>query len=54
MSYGLWGEKYAATAIAEAIGIVGASAYVRVLEIKKKAITILTEEVDPQQIYNFI
>lgn len=54
MSYGLWGEKYAATVIAEAIGITGASAYVRVSEIKKKAITILTEEVDPQQIYNFI
>lgn len=54
MSYGLWGEKYAATAIAEAIGIVGASAYVRVSEIKKKAITILTEEVNPQQIFNFI
>lgn len=54
MSYGLWGEKYSANFIADAIGIKGASAYVRVSEIKKKAITILTEEVDPQQIFNFI
>lgn len=54
LSYGLDGDKYPANAIADFLGIEGASAYIRVSEIKKQAIAKLIANVDSSQVLDFL
>ena len=54
LSYGLDCDKYPAQCIADKIGIKGASAYVRVSELKKQAVQKLIESVDHSQVLDFL
>ena len=54
LSYGLDCDKHSANDIAEQLGIEGASAYVRISEIKKQAIKKLVDNVDPSQVLDFL
>jgi RNA polymerase sigma factor (sigma-70 family) len=54
LSYGLDCDKHSANDIADQLGIEGASAYVRVSEIKKQAIKKLVDNVDPSQVLDFL
>jgi len=54
LSYGLDCDKHSANKIAEAIGISGASSYVRVSEIKKQAIQKLIDNVDSSQVLDYL
>lgn len=54
LSYGLDCDKHSANDIAEQLGIEGASAYVRISEIKKQAIKKLVDNVDPTQVLDFL
>lgn len=54
LSYGLDGDKYPANAIADFLGIEGASAYIRVSEIKKQAIAKLIANVDSSQVLDYL
>jgi RNA polymerase sigma factor (sigma-70 family) len=54
LSYGLDCNKYSANQIADYLGIEGASAYVRVSEIKKQAIKKLVANVDSSQVLDFL
>ena len=54
LSYGLDCDKHSANDIAEQLGIEGASAYVRISEIKKQAIAKLVINVDPSQVLDFL
>jgi RNA polymerase sigma factor (sigma-70 family) len=54
LSYGLDCDKHSANDIASKLGIEGASAYVRVSEIKKQAIKKLIENVDSSQVLEFL
>ena len=54
MSFGLDCDKMSAKDIADALGITGASNYVRVSEIKKSAIQKLIEEVPPEQVIDYL
>jgi RNA polymerase sigma factor (sigma-70 family) len=54
LSYGLDCDKHSANQIAELLNIEGASAYVRVSEIKKQAIQKLIENVDSSQVLDYL
>jgi RNA polymerase sigma factor (sigma-70 family) len=54
LSYGLDCDKHSANDIAEQLGIEGASAYVRVSEIKKQAIKKLIDNVDSSQVLDYL
>jgi RNA polymerase sigma factor (sigma-70 family) len=54
LSYGLDCDKHSANDIADKLGIEGASAYVRVSELKKQAIKKLVNNVDSSQVLDFI
>ena len=54
LSYGLDCDKHPANAIADYLGIEGASAYVRISEIKKQAIAKLVANVDSSQVLDFL
>ena len=53
-SYGLDGPKWSANDIAAALEIKGVSAYVRVSEIKKQAVSKLIENVDHSQVLDYL
>ena len=54
LSYGLDCDKHSANEIADQLGIEGASAYVRVSEIKKQAIKKLIDNVDSSQVIDYL
>jgi RNA polymerase sigma factor (sigma-70 family) len=54
LSYGLDCDKHSANDIADQLGIEGASAYVRVSELKKQAIKKLVDNVDSSQVLDFL
>lgn len=54
LSYGLDCDKHSANQIAELLNIEGASAYVRVSEIKKQAIQKLIDNVDSSQVLDYL
>lgn len=54
LSYGLDCDKYSANQIADYLGIEGASAYVRISEIKKQAINKLVANVDSSQVLDYL
>ena len=54
LSYGLDCDKYPAQYIADKLGIKGASAYVRVSELKKQAVQKLIDSVDHSQVLDFL
>jgi RNA polymerase sigma factor (sigma-70 family) len=54
LSYGLDCDKYSANEIADKLGIEGASAYVRISEIKKQAIKKLIDNVEPSQVLDYL
>ena len=54
LSYGLDCDKHSANDIAEQLGVEGASAYVRISEIKKQAIAKLVANVDSSQVLDFL
>ena len=54
LSYGLDCDKHSASDIADILGIEGASAYVRVSEIKRQAIKKLIESVDSSQVLDYL
>tara|TARA_R110000824_G_scaffold148705_1_gene318584 strand:+ start:941 stop:1705 length:765 start_codon:yes stop_codon:yes gene_type:complete len=53
-SYGLDGPKWTAKEIAKALEINGVSAYVRVSELKKQAVTKLIDNVDHSQVIDYL
>jgi RNA polymerase sigma factor (sigma-70 family) len=53
MSYGLDCDKHSATQIANHLGIIGSSSYVRVSQLKKQAIDKLIDNVDRSQVIDF-
>ena len=53
-SYGLTGEKLPAKQIAEQLGIEGVSAYVRISELKKRAVEKLIDNVDHSQVLDYL
>jgi len=53
-SYGLDGPKWTAKEIAKALEINGISAYVRVSELKKQAVTKLIDNVDHSQVLDYL
>jgi len=53
-SYGLDGPKWSAKEIAKALEINGVSAYVRVSELKKQAVTKLINNVDHSQVLDYL
>tara|TARA_R110000803_G_scaffold49819_3_gene103634 strand:+ start:338 stop:1096 length:759 start_codon:yes stop_codon:yes gene_type:complete len=54
LSYGLDCEKHSAKEIAEILNIEGVSNYVRVSELKQKAVQKLVENVDPSQVIDYL
>jgi RNA polymerase sigma factor (sigma-70 family) len=54
LSYGLDCDKHSATEIADYLGIEGASAYVRVSEMKKQAVQKLVDNVDSSQVLDYL
>lgn len=54
LSYGLDCDKHSANDIADQLGIEGASAYVRISEIKKQAIKKLIDNVEPSQVLDYL
>ena len=54
LSYGLDCDKQSAQRIADKLGIKGASAYVRVSELKKQAVQKLIDSVDHSQVLDFL
>jgi len=54
LSYGLDCDKHSANDIAERLGIEGASAYVRISEIKKQAIKKLVDNVHSSQVLDYL
>ena len=54
LSYGLDCEKHSAKEIAEILGIKGSSSYVRISQLKKKAITKLIEKVPYSQVIDYL
>lgn len=54
LSYGLDCDKHSASDIADLLGIGGASAYVRVSELKKQAIQKLVDNVDSSQVIDYL
>ena len=53
-SYGLESEKWSAKEIAKALEIEGISAYVRVSELKKQAVSKLIDNVDHSQVIDYL
>ena len=53
-SYGLDGPKWSAKEIAKALEINGVSAYVRISELKKQAVTKLIDTVDHSQVLDYL
>ena len=53
-SYGINCDKLPAKEIASKIGLSGTSAYVRVSELKKQAVTILIENVNHSQVLDYL
>jgi DNA-directed RNA polymerase specialized sigma subunit len=53
LSYGLNCDRHGANAIAEKLDIQGASAYVRVSEIKKQAVQKLIDNVNPAEVLDY-
>ncbi len=54
LSYGLDCDKHSANEIADKLKIKGASAYVRVSELKKQAVQTLIDSVDHSQVLDFL
>ena len=54
LSYGLDCDKHSANKIADVLNIEGASAYVRVSELKKQAIQKLINNVDSSQVLDYL
>jgi RNA polymerase sigma factor (sigma-70 family) len=54
LSYGLDCDKHSANEIADCLSIEGASAYVRISEIKKQAIKKLIDNVEPSQVLDYL
>lgn len=54
MSYGLDCKKYSAREIAAILNITGSFNYIRISEMKKAAINKLIENVNPNQIFNYL
>jgi len=54
LSYGLDCDKYSAKDIAKELNIVGTSNYVRVSELKRKAVTTLIDNVDHSQVLDYL
>ena len=54
LSYGLDCDKYSAKEIATKLGIEGSSSYVRISELKKKAVDKLIENVDHSQVLDYL
>tara|TARA_R110002020_G_scaffold263702_1_gene478394 strand:+ start:575 stop:1339 length:765 start_codon:yes stop_codon:yes gene_type:complete len=54
LSYGLDCDRHSAKQIANELGIQGVSAYVRVSELKKQAVTKLIENVDHSQVLDYL
>jgi len=54
LSYGLDSKKISANEIADIINIEGPSAYVRVSELKKQAVQKLIDNVDSNQVIDFL
>lgn len=54
LSYGLDCDKHSANDIADRLNIEGASAYVRISEIKKQAIKKLIDNVEPSQVLDYL
>jgi RNA polymerase sigma factor (sigma-70 family) len=54
LSYGLDCDKHSANAISEVLGFKGPSAYVRVSELKKFAISKLITKCDPKQLFEYV
>lgn len=54
LSYGLDCDKHSANQIADIIGIEGASAHVRISEMKKQAVQKLIDNVDPTQVLDYL
>ena len=54
LSYGLDCDKHSAKQIANKLGIQGISAYVRVSELKKQAVTKLIDNVDHSQVLDYL
>ena len=54
LSYGLDCDKYPAKEIAEMLNIEGVSNYVRVSEVKQRAIQKLIENVDHSQVIDYL
>jgi RNA polymerase sigma factor (sigma-70 family) len=53
LSYGLDCSKHSGLEIAEALGLKGSSAYVKVSKIKKQAVQKLIDNVDPSQVLDY-
>jgi DNA-directed RNA polymerase sigma subunit (sigma70/sigma32) len=54
LSYGLDCDKHSANEIASKLGIEGATAYVKISEIKKQAIQKLIDNVDSSQVIDYL
>ena len=54
LSYGLDCEKQSAQAIADKLGLKGSSAFVRVSQLKRQAVDKLINNVDPEQVLDYM
>lgn len=54
LSYGLDCEKQSAQAIADTLGLKGSSAFVRVSQLKRQAVDKLINNVDPEQVLDYM
>jgi len=54
LSYGLDCEKESAQSIADRLGLKGSSAFVRISQLKRQAVDKLIENVDPEQVLDYL
>ena len=54
LSYGLDCEKKSAKAIADTLGLKGSSAFVRISQLKRQAVDKLIDNVDPEQVLDYM
>jgi len=54
LSYGLDCEKHSAQSIADVLGLKGSSAFVRVSQLKRQAVDKLINNVDPEQVLDYM
>ena len=54
LSYGLDCEKQSAQSIADTLGLEGSSAFVRVSQLKRQAVDKLINNVDPEQVLDYM